>query len=578
MCGRSLLSSISLCRIVCFLLAVCSGGVLFSLVAAERARGQVVINEIYYDHPGSDAGFEFIELMNVGAGPAPLKEYSIEFHNGAGEGWTAIWSGAADDSIAAAGLFLIGGSSVIPAPDSQAQLNLQNGPDAIRLLRSGAQADLVGYGSLDDPFFYEAQCAPDVPAGMSLGRMPDGRDTDDNLMDFQELVPSPARRNLPRTDLSIHADPGSERVIESEGGAPISLYVRNNGVAGVGEDEFVVEVRDSSALSVELLARIAGPAVAPGESRRIRCDAFLRRGHHWITALLQHPDDERAWNDTLTMVVRAGYPGVVISEAMSYPREGCPQYIELYNSAGEPVDLAGWRIRDGSHEPQTIVSAAHVLASHAYAVVTSDGAGLAAAFSSLDPERVIDIEGSWPYLNHTGSGSPADSIVIADRYGLPVDRTAYPGQDSGTRGTSFERADLYPGARTHTWVLCAAPEGGTPGVENRIFIAAPLSGGGIAVTPNPFELGRESLLIEIPRIPQVERVIVSIYDIHGLAVHEAGVASTLPAVFVWDGKRTDGSDVGSGIYVVACEEFLAGNKRRVERVVVGCGKSGSKRK
>lgn len=578
MCGRLLFSSLFPHGTDRILLAVCAGSAFFCPPAADVARGQVLINEIYYDHPGTDEGFEFVELMNVSESPASLREYSIEFHNGAGEGWTPVWSGGAGDSIAASGLFLIGEPRVDPHPDSIVQLNLQNGPDAVRLLKGGVQVDVLGYGPLDDPLYYEAGCAPDVPAGSSLGRIPDGRDTDDNLADFKQLKPSPGRLNLPLRDLSIHSDPGFERVVEPGEVSAISFIVRNDGIRNVEANEFALEVRDSSALSVELIAGIGGAAIAPGESWRFECPAALQYGYHWITASIRHPGDERPWNDSLTTVVRAGNPGVVISEVMSYPGDDCPQYIELYNCAGEPADPAGWRIRDCSHEPQAIADSARVLPSHAYAVVTHDAEGLAAAFVRLDPERVIEIEGTWPSLNHTGTASFADSIVITDRFGLAVDRAAYPPQESRTKGTSIERADLYPGERMHTWILSSSPEGGTPGGENSVFMERPPSGPGMTLSPNPFELGTEALLIEIPFLPRVERVVVAVYDIHGSVVREAGTACGLPAVFVWDGKRADGTDVDSGIYVVACEEFFAGNERRVERAVVGCGKSGSKKR
>ena len=49
--------------------------------AAASAHAAVVINEIDYDQPGSDAA-EFIELFNPGANPVSLDGYTLDLLNG----------------------------------------------------------------------------------------------------------------------------------------------------------------------------------------------------------------------------------------------------------------------------------------------------------------------------------------------------------------------------------------------------------------------------------------------------------------------------------------------------------------
>ena len=62
------------------------------LLFPSLAVSQILLNEVYYDHPGSDTGHEFIELMNVSMVPVLLTGYEIEFHDGASGTWKRIWS------------------------------------------------------------------------------------------------------------------------------------------------------------------------------------------------------------------------------------------------------------------------------------------------------------------------------------------------------------------------------------------------------------------------------------------------------------------------------------------------------
>ena len=45
-------------------------------------QAQIVLNELYYDHPGLDSGYEFVELFNPAPVTASLAGYALEFHDG----------------------------------------------------------------------------------------------------------------------------------------------------------------------------------------------------------------------------------------------------------------------------------------------------------------------------------------------------------------------------------------------------------------------------------------------------------------------------------------------------------------
>ncbi len=103
-------------------------------VALGAIAGHVVISEVLYDASGVDAGKEWIELYNPTNSDINLDGYAIESGNGANpDDWTSEWVGTASDIIPAHGFFLIGESDVVPKPDYITTLDLQNGPDGVRL-------------------------------------------------------------------------------------------------------------------------------------------------------------------------------------------------------------------------------------------------------------------------------------------------------------------------------------------------------------------------------------------------------------------------------------------------------------
>jgi len=550
---------------------------LFSLLFPVLCRSQVLLNEVYYDHFGTDEGYEFIELVNLTDAPLALEGYALEFHDGASVGWVTIWQASSLDTIARAGLFVVGGQRVVPLPDAFDELGLQNGPDAVRLVAGWRVVDLLGYGLLGDPQYFERAPAPDVESGMSLARRPDGADSDDNETDFAAAAPSPGRFNTARHDVALRlAGDTRARDARADAGVEVfSLYVVNLGLEPVDPGTVTAEITDSTDLG--RVATTSAPvlhAIAVGESARVELGAELSIGRHWIRASAVCPGDERPENDTVWMLRRVGSSPLLVSEVMSYPFQGCPEYVELFNGGAAPYDLVGHWIHDAAHGPELIVSTSSVIPSGGFAVLTADAEGLLAWFPELAAAAVVEIEGRWPTLNQTGGSGEADSVVVLDAAFLPVERVAYPPQPTDAEGRSLERVDLFPGPGPHTWVLSSAARGGSPGERSRDSRLAPPEGRRVAVSPNPFDPYRsEYLVVTVPRRDEPERVVVGVFDIGGRRVAELGSATVFPTTLVWDGKDGGGEIVLPGIYVLACEFFsVTTGSRRVERVVVGCGR------
>jgi len=145
----------------------------------------VTINEFLYNSPGADAGC-FIELY----GPPTLSL----------NGWTLIMVNGFDGadkkiidltgfSIPADGFFVVAQDTSVANYDIINPLaDFENSPDNIHLRKGGFIYDAVGYGSFDPAEYFMGETwptyDPGFPYGFSLGRYPDGADSDYNRRDF----------------------------------------------------------------------------------------------------------------------------------------------------------------------------------------------------------------------------------------------------------------------------------------------------------------------------------------------------------------------------------------------------------
>jgi hypothetical protein len=165
--------------------------------------GEVVINEVQSD--GATASDEFVELYNPAACALSLNGYKVGYYaSSATTGTPNIYfTGTAAHSIPSKGYFLIGGSGFTPPPGGKIDGTLTGGlkNDAGRVgitNGSGKLLDAVAYGTqvTGATLYVEKNPAPSPPSNKSVGRKPDGTDTDNNAVDFKVLSsPTPGSAN-----------------------------------------------------------------------------------------------------------------------------------------------------------------------------------------------------------------------------------------------------------------------------------------------------------------------------------------------------------------------------------------------
>lgn len=169
--------------------------ILLSLIGSASSLSLVVINEVLYDPPGKDEGC-FVEL--VGTPGLNLDDYFLVGVNGnGGKQYNLIaLSGCA---ILSNGYFVVAQDESVPNADLiDSRADFQNSPDSIELWHGENRIDSVGYGDFSEAVFAgEGDPTLDL-SGYSIGRRPDGADTNNNSVDFVGLaLTSPGAPNGP---------------------------------------------------------------------------------------------------------------------------------------------------------------------------------------------------------------------------------------------------------------------------------------------------------------------------------------------------------------------------------------------
>jgi len=172
-----------------------------ALFASGGAQASLVINEIDYDQPGSDEA-EFIELYNSGPDALPLDGFHIDLINGNNS--TSYRSiDLSGFSINASSFFVVCSDNGLVAncdySFTSATSWFQNGaPDAVALYQADIIHDRVSYeGSVS--LFTEGtglDIADSNTVTMSMARILDGVDSDDNVLDFQQSCITPGMPNI----------------------------------------------------------------------------------------------------------------------------------------------------------------------------------------------------------------------------------------------------------------------------------------------------------------------------------------------------------------------------------------------
>jgi hypothetical protein len=397
------------------------------------------VSEIYYDGPGDDTGQEFVELWNDSDSTRSLTGLKLQAGDGAGPGrWTTRWTGGPSDQVRPHARFVIGGAAVSPRPDVVLTLDLQNGPDGLRLLWPDGATEVVGWGVLEFPEYSCGAPAPDVAGGQSLARIPDRSATGSNAGDFHPAEPSPGFANQRTVDAALlrHRTTLEPEQPVPGGTATLKLALTNAGATAWGADDAALRVAG------ELLAApvaVNAPAVAPGETTIVSIPLVaLREGRGVFAASVHLVGDEAGANDADTLLARVGAGPLAITEIQFHPAAAEGEWVEVRNASREPLELERFKLGDHSGAGGSIEAGAP-LAAESLAVLAQDPTALRMAYPGLDGARVRRVS-PWAALNNSDDATGlADQVLLAEADGVPVERVGYSASGIAA-GVTLERA------------------------------------------------------------------------------------------------------------------------------------------
>lgn len=516
------------------------------LTASWRAsQAALVINEVLYDPEGADAGREFVEIMNNGPFAAPIEGLSLEAGDGArANAWKRVWIGQPGVAIPPGGIYRVGLDA--PGSGEPALLDLQNGPDGVRLMKWGFELDRLGWGNLAQPEYYEGDPAPAVRFGHSLARSEDGVDTDDNASDFSDAVPTPGRLNRPIVDWAlrivsidpVRPRPGDRIVVRIR---EQNRGTREASAPSVGLDDGVREILIGWDETIAPDGVVEEPILVdlPADSGRIVIRARILS------------QDSIPENDADSVAVRVGVGPVRITEILASPQTGGSEWVEVRSNrpAGATLDGYDLLVRGKAirlHPPE-------VSESTRVGLVVEDSLWMRQRYPHLPPCALWPYEGSWPHIRDgQKSGGISDSIRIRASDGT-IEEIALPGA-APAPGVSLERIDADLPEGPSAWLPCGDPSGSTPGriagSSGWIPGARPLS-----VNPRIVYPGSNGIVIEGSLGNEPGEVRLTLLDLNGREVRclmrDIWAVGAVSAS--WDGRDESGVAVTPGIYVALLE-------------------------
>jgi hypothetical protein len=161
---------------------------------------------------------------------------------------------------------------------------------------------------------------------------------------------------------------------------------------------------------------------------------------------------------------------IIITEIFADPAPsvGLPEveFLEIFNRSGNPFNLSGWKITDGS---STGTLTSFILLPGQYLILAP-----ASSSSQFMPYGSVMGLTIFPTLNNSG-----DAMVLLDANGTAVNSVNYSSAwyadvDKQGGGYTLERIDPEDFCRdSENWMASNNPVGGTPGIQNSVFEVTP---------------------------------------------------------------------------------------------------------
>ncbi|MBS3741259.1 MAG: lamin tail domain-containing protein [Candidatus Cloacimonetes bacterium] len=423
----------------------------------------IKLNEIYYDHPGADGGYEWIELYNPGTEIMNLHNWTLEK---AGTEFTEFFSfpqiSLPPDS------FLLIGEEYVTNADIITDIALQNGgsaTDGVRLISSDSDTiDTILYDSPNtnqlpgDEFQAGINFAPDVEAGNSLCRYPDGNDSNNCAIDcFSTSFPTPGAANKIFIDLEAESVEIMPENPDSTQEINLVIKVRNNSGISLSANNWNYEIYIN-----QTLWDVFSPddTIPPDTCLTLEHNiGSFNSGYFQILVELTFDDDE-LWNNSKSTSFLIPPTPLIINEFMYKPGSDNAEWVEIFNRSQNEFPLYHWKIKDNGSSWNNI-SSSYTIKPGDYLIVTQDTLAVSEFYYS---NLIILQTDDWSNLNN----SSADQVILADSNKTVIDSINYnPNDINCDKDMSLERKNPFSEI-AENWDVSTDSSGASPGTKNSI--------------------------------------------------------------------------------------------------------------
>jgi hypothetical protein len=208
----------------------------------------------------------------------------------------------------------------------------------------------------------------------------------------------------------------------------------------------------------------------------------------YIGIVVYAPDEDTLNNKLVRSLTVGGQSvtnGLFINEIMYAPLSPEPEWVEVYNNSGAPLNIKNWKISDesGQGSPITITSNDRIININDYLVIAKTNA-IVPLHPLMDTSKVIYVS-ALPTLNND-----FDKVIIFNNASIIVDQVLYRSSWGGSSKLSLERISITkPSQDSTNWASSADNEFSTPTRKN-------------SITPKPNDLKLKSFVIS-PGFPNV---------------------------------------------------------------------------
>ncbi|MBI5805975.1 lamin tail domain-containing protein [candidate division TA06 bacterium] len=545
------------------------------------ARAGVVINEFCYDPlpniPG-DKGAEWIELYNSDTMAQDLSGWELapdrSIHYFVPSGFVLPAKGFVLIHLRRMG---VNTATDLYEDTTGIDANMGETSGYIALFTNSKNkaktlVDYVAYGADGQTFESMADTAgiwvkgtyiDTATCAWSLGLASDGVDSN-RVADWKEfLKPTPGYTNDPQEyDVALSVPFTTPLEVPVGSTFTASVLVKNQGTK-TARNVSLKFFRDANGDSVcqagEMIMHQELWDSLPADRVCSFTHSALAEGAYRLSVLAASDSETVLINNCQVLSYLAGSP-LVINEIMYDPSGGQPEWVEVYNRSGSPIDVCNWTIEDATFSPKNVSTAHQNILPGEYLLLAPD----TSYFTGDCPKLKVS---GWPSLNGDG-----DIICLRDLRGAAIDRVPYSSSWGGGDGKSLEKINPFLLSQEASgWGGCVTSVGSTPGARNSIYIEKLGSSANLNISPNPFSPNgdgfEDHVLIGLDFAWSRAVVNIKIFDRLGRLVKNLAEQQSFGAsgTVVWDGRDGGGQICPMGAYIVLLEARDANGSGSVKK-------------